>query len=175
MHSVTDSSSTQTNILQGGAVATHFHSLGWKVRGLTRNPKSDKSTAVAARLPGIELVQADLDDKASLKTAFRGAHAIFTVTDFFEPFLANVAALAPKGDRAAGEFAAAIEVRRGKNMADAAAELLAEHNSTLERYIWSTLPPVSKISGGKYTYAFNYDSKAEVCFIARRYDKLISR
>ena len=132
---------------------------------MTRNPKSDKSSALAARLPGIELVQADLDDKASLKTAFRGAHAIFTVTDFFEPFLANVAELSAKGDRAAGEFAAAIEVRRGKNMADAAGELLAE-DSVLERYIWSTLPPVSKISGGKYTYAFNYDSKAEVSLLA---------
>ncbi|KAJ9141709.1 hypothetical protein NKR23_g7733 [Pleurostoma richardsiae] len=145
---------------QGGAVATHFHTLGWKVRGLTRSPSSTKAVALAARLPGIQIVQADAEDTASLKAAFRGAHVVYAMTDYWASYFGHPPELdAVKDDgRAVGEWAAAVEIRQGKNLADAAAQVLAE-DGVLERYIWSTLPPVSKESGGKYTYSFYFDAK----------------
>jgi len=33
---------------------------------------------------------------------------------------------------------------------------------TLERFVWSSLPDVTKLSGGKYTKVWHFDSKAEV-------------
>lgn len=49
--------------MQGGAVADSLLKGGkFKVRGVTRNPASDKAKALADR--GAELVQADFNDKA---------------------------------------------------------------------------------------------------------------
>jgi uncharacterized protein YbjT (DUF2867 family) len=50
-------------------------------RALTRDPKSDKAKALGAL--GAELVQADVDDEASLRRAFEGAHGAFCVTFFW--------------------------------------------------------------------------------------------
>ena len=55
---------------------------GFACRAITRNPRSDKAKALAAR--GAEVVRADLDDEASLVRAFEGAHGVFGVTDFVE-------------------------------------------------------------------------------------------
>lgn len=46
------------------------------------------------------------------------------------------------------------------NAATAAAD--PETIATLERFVFSTLAPVKKISGGKYTHAWEFDSKASV-------------
>ncbi|OCT52497.1 NmrA-like family domain-containing protein 1 [Cladophialophora carrionii] len=104
----------------------------YKIRGLTRNPNSEKAKALAAR--GVEMVQADINDEESLIRAFAGSHAVFAITDFFEPFLAY-----------GPEKAIEIEVRQGINMARAASQ-----TSTLEHYIWSTLPNGMKLTNGKY-------------------------
>lgn len=53
-------------------------------RAITRNPDSDAARALAAQ--GVEVVQADLDDEASLVTAFTGAAGAFCVTNFWEHF-----------------------------------------------------------------------------------------
>lgn len=46
---------------QGGSVARHLLSRGkFAVRGLTRNPESDKARAL--REAGVEIVRGDLDD-----------------------------------------------------------------------------------------------------------------
>ncbi|TGO48424.1 hypothetical protein BCON_0240g00030 [Botryotinia convoluta] len=66
-----------------------------------------------------------------------------------------------KGDRVTGEYAAAIEIRRGKAIVDAAAKVLHEEGK-LERFIWSTLPSFKELSKGKYSYAYHFDAKAEV-------------
>jgi uncharacterized protein YbjT (DUF2867 family) len=57
---------------------------GFTARAITRNPGSDAALALAAR--GVEVVQADLDDEASLRRAFAGAHGAFCVTNFWEHF-----------------------------------------------------------------------------------------
>ena len=51
---------------------------------------------------------------------------------------------------------AAVEIAQGKAMADAT---VAAGASLL---IWSSLPYVSKISNGKFTKVYHFDSKAEV-------------
>jgi uncharacterized protein YbjT (DUF2867 family) len=54
------------------------------VRALTRDPSKEAAQALAAA--GAEVVQADLDDEASLARAFEGAHGVFAVTNFWEHF-----------------------------------------------------------------------------------------
>jgi uncharacterized protein YbjT (DUF2867 family) len=85
---------------QGGAVTRKLVAAGgWHVRGLTRDP--DKSEARALAELGVELVKADLDDRSSLERAFRGAHGVFSVQNFWVVGFDS-------------------EVRQGKNVADAA-------------------------------------------------------
>ena len=72
---------------QGGSVISHFLAQSpptYCLRGLTRNTSSAASQALTAK--GVEMVAADVDDYASLKRAFDGANAIFSVTDFWHPY-----------------------------------------------------------------------------------------
>jgi uncharacterized protein YbjT (DUF2867 family) len=54
----------------------------FKPRALTRNVNSEKAKAVAAA--GAEMATADLDDPASVRRAFEGAHGAYCVTFFWE-------------------------------------------------------------------------------------------
>ena len=63
--------------LQGGAVARQLLQEGWRVRALTRNPEHKKARSIAAL--GAEVVRADMNDPASLKRAFDGVSAVFSV------------------------------------------------------------------------------------------------
>jgi uncharacterized protein YbjT (DUF2867 family) len=49
-----------------------------------------------------------------------------------------------------------IEINQGKNMADGCKE------AGVERFIWSSLPNVSKVTNGKLTTVTHFDSKAKV-------------
>ena len=130
--------------IQGGSVIDALLKEGdYSIRGITRNPGSENAKSLAGR--GVEIVKADLNDLASLKTAFQGSFAIYAVTDFFEPF-------GQHGPQKAIE----IESQQGINIAKAAAS-----TSTLEHYIWSTLPNGMKISGGKYLIP-HFESKNKV-------------
>ncbi len=91
---------------QGGAVARELLSRGYKVRGLTRNPDSDRARAVAGL--GAEMVKGDLGDRASLDRAVAGAYGVYAMTDFWEHGY--------KG-----------EVQHGKNIADAARAAGVQH------------------------------------------------
>lgn len=55
---------------------------GFRVRALTRDPGSDQARELAGL--GAEVVQADLDDEASLVKALEGAYGAFFVTNFWE-------------------------------------------------------------------------------------------
>lgn len=120
------------------------------------------------------MVPGDLDDPASLKRAFKGAQVIFAMTDFWQPFFASYAELSKISDRATGEHAFAIEVQRGKNIVDAAAHALKE-DGVLERFVLSVLPSFKERSGGKYTYVFHFDSKAEIAKYLKEQKELWSR
>ncbi|MBK8205222.1 MAG: NmrA/HSCARG family protein [Planctomycetes bacterium] len=67
---------------QGGAVADALIGKGFKLRGLTRKPDGDKAKALAAK--GVEIVQGDLNDEASLKQALKGAWGVFAVQNTWE-------------------------------------------------------------------------------------------
>ena len=56
----------------------------FRARAITRNPASDAAKALAAL--GAEVVKADVDDAASMKRAFTGAHGAFCVTFFWAHF-----------------------------------------------------------------------------------------
>ncbi|RYP76878.1 hypothetical protein DL769_003533 [Monosporascus sp. CRB-8-3] len=149
---------------QGGSVASRFLNHGdWRIRGITRNPGSEKAMAWAGR--GVEIVKGDQDDVESLKAAFRGAHAIFAVTDWASNFLRVsedeiLQMKAAAAGRSIGEYASDLELAQGINVANAASD--PNIISTLEKFVFSTLTAVKRISGGKYRHAYEFDSKAAV-------------
>ncbi len=68
---------------QGGATARELAGQGFALRAMTRHPDSDAAKAVASAT-GAELVQGDLDDPASLKSALKGAWGVFGVQNTWE-------------------------------------------------------------------------------------------
>ena len=145
-------------------MANRFLKLGgWRVRGITRDPLSEKALAWAGK--GVEMVKADQNDVESLKTAFQGAHAIFSVTDWASNWARvtqddELQKKAAAAGRSIGEYAGDLEMAQGINVASAAAD--PSVLSTLERFVFSTLAPVRKVSGGRYRHAYEFDSKAAV-------------
>lgn len=147
---------------QGSSVAKTFLSLpNWKVRAITRNPSSPAAQALASQ--DAEVVQADLSDIDSLSKAFQDAHAIFVNTDFwmtYRPLMAAIASGSKKlneGEPEPSQIAFDTEVLHGKNAAKAAAQV-----PSLERFVYSALPPLKKLSGGKYTQSRHWDSKGTI-------------
>ncbi|MEK7747250.1 MAG: NmrA family NAD(P)-binding protein, partial [Elusimicrobiota bacterium] len=57
---------------------------GFAARAITRDPESDKAKALAAL--GAEVAAGDVDDDASMRKAFAGAHGAFCVTFFWAHF-----------------------------------------------------------------------------------------
>lgn len=82
-------------------------------RAITRDASTDKARALAAL--GAEVVEADINDRASLERAFAGAHGAFCVTFFWETFSAEK------------------EMEQARNMAEAAKATGVKH------VVWSTL------------------------------------
>ncbi|KAF2194364.1 NAD(P)-binding protein [Zopfia rhizophila CBS 207.26] len=145
---------------QGGSVADAFLTAeNWRVRGITRDPSKPAAQEWASR--GVEIVPADMDNIESLVTAFAGAQAIFAMTDYWYPIRDQaVRAKATERGISADQLCAELEIQRGKNMALAAAS--PQVQKTLERYVWSSLGDVSRLSGGKFTHVWHFDSKAAV-------------
>ncbi len=67
---------------QGGAVARHLLSRGFKVRAMTRKPQEEKAKALSAL--GAQVVQGDLDDPKSLERALEGIWGVFAVQNTWE-------------------------------------------------------------------------------------------
>jgi len=67
---------------QGGAVARALEGSGFKLRGLTRKPDSERATALARA--GVDVVKGDLDDEATLRRALAGAWGVFGVQNTWE-------------------------------------------------------------------------------------------
>jgi uncharacterized protein YbjT (DUF2867 family) len=62
---------------QGGATARALAGKGFTLRAMTRKPDSDAAKALAAA--GAQIVQAELDDEASLRAALEGAWGAYAV------------------------------------------------------------------------------------------------
>ena len=71
-----------------------------------------------------EVVEADLDRPETLKAAFEGAHGVFLVTNFWD-----------EGTDELNQATAAVR---------------AAKDAGVKHFIWSTLPDVEAISGGKF-------------------------
>ncbi|KAI0478346.1 NAD(P)-binding protein [Xylaria cf. heliscus] len=139
---------------QGSSVARTFSSLpNWHVRAITRQPSSEKATQLANL--GCEVVQADLEDVASLSRAFDGAHAIFLNTDFWASFRAS--ALAADDPEKSSKLGYETEVMHGKNAVQVAANV-----PTLERLVYSALGPMNRASNGKYPTSYHWETKAAI-------------
>jgi uncharacterized protein YbjT (DUF2867 family) len=82
-----------------------------------------------------EVVNADLDRPETLKTAFEGAHGAFLVTNFWE-----------KGTDELKQATAAIR---------------AAKDAGVKHFVWSTLPNVEAISGGKF-HVPHFTGKAKI-------------
>ncbi|EED17482.1 NAD dependent epimerase/dehydratase, putative [Talaromyces stipitatus ATCC 10500] len=140
--------------VQGGSVArTYLNTPGWKVRGVTRNKSSERAKFWASN--GVEMVEANLDDISSLKSAFQGANIIFGVTDFWTIFKDPESMTKKKPSQDITEYCFEVELQQGKNLADSAASIPA-----LERYIFSSMANAIKSSYGKYRQLYHMDSKA---------------
>jgi uncharacterized protein YbjT (DUF2867 family) len=95
---------------QGRAVAARLLAQGWRVRALTRDP--DRPVARRLAAAGAEVVEGDLDDRASLDAAVAGAHGVFSVQ---------------RGALGMPPVSYEDEVRRGTNVVDAAAAAHVQH------------------------------------------------
>ncbi|RDW82995.1 hypothetical protein BP5796_04486 [Coleophoma crateriformis] len=123
--------SVVNSILSDPIASARFH-----IRGITRDISKPAALALADK--GVETVQADLQEKDSLRKALDNAYAVFAVTNFWE------------------HLDVTLEVQQGKNIADVAKELNIEH------LIWSGLPNVAKISNNKFSKVYHFDGKAEI-------------
>jgi uncharacterized protein YbjT (DUF2867 family) len=65
---------------QGGAVARALIERGFAVRGLTRNPDSERARALSAL--GAEMVRGDFEDTASLDAALAGTYGAYSVQQY---------------------------------------------------------------------------------------------
>jgi uncharacterized protein YbjT (DUF2867 family) len=82
-----------------------------------------------------EVVKADLDRPETLKAAFEGAHGVFLVTNFWE-----------EGTDELKQAKAAVRTAK---------------DAGVNHFIWSTLPDVEAISGGKF-HVPHFTGKAKV-------------
>jgi len=129
----------------------------YKLRGITRTP--DSATALALKSKGVEVVQADLNNQASLHAAFAGSYAVYAMTDM--PGMA----LGGLDIKAAAE----AEKEQGINIAQACLK-----TTGLERFIWSTLPDVATLSGGAFDPA-NFRGKVAVDTFIRAHPELLAK
>jgi uncharacterized protein YbjT (DUF2867 family) len=101
---------------QGGGLANAIlddPDSKFSVRAITRNPDSSKAKILEAK--GAEVVQADIDDPASMQRALQGAYGAYFVTFFWD------------------HFSPEREMSEARSMAAAAKE------TGLKHVIWSTL------------------------------------
>ncbi|CAH0000924.1 unnamed protein product, partial [Clonostachys byssicola] len=121
--------------VQGGSVVRKLiQNPSWRVRAITRNPEGGNAKELLSQ--GIEVVHGDLDDVESLKTAFTGSTAIFSVTNFWQNIPIHPSSLKENGEK---------EYQQMLNIGKAAFEI-----PTLEHLVVSSLAGPQKISGGKY-------------------------
>ena len=114
--------------LQGkGVVNALIKDGSFSVRAITRKPDTYQGKAD-------EVVQGDLKDLESLTGAFKDAHGVFVVTNFWE---------------------GADEIAQGNTAIEAA------KNANVDHFIWSTLPNVEEISNGKFKVP-HFTGKAKV-------------
>ncbi|HZX08265.1 NmrA/HSCARG family protein [Kribbella sp.] len=149
---------------QGGAVvrailADRFGE--YAVRALTRNPDTPKAQELAAS--GAEVVAADLDDEASVRSAFDGAYGAYVVTNYWAP-------LTPEQE--AARTRAEMELDQAETAARAARDAGVQHLvwSTLEdtRLFFAGRDDVPSLDDGRYKVP-HFDAKGEADALFTKY------
>ncbi|KAJ7621867.1 hypothetical protein DFH06DRAFT_1340870 [Mycena polygramma] len=126
--------------LQGSSVVQRLlKDATFTPRAITRNP--DSAASLKLKKSGVDVVKADPGDKASLVNALRGAEAVFGVCD-------------------GSDFASTVGGNRDRD--NARKEHDAAKEAGVKFFVFSSLPGITKLSGGKYTKVAPYDDKAEV-------------
>lgn len=110
---------------QGGAVARHLLKEGWKVRALVRDPQKPQAQALAKQ--GVELVKGDLNNRASVDAALKGAYGVFSVQNYWLP-----------------DVGFDGEVRQGNLLADAAKAAGVKH------FVYSSVGSAHRGMGQKH-------------------------
>lgn len=124
---------------QGGSVVSFVLSDSelsqqYNIRAVTRDPTSEKVRGFGNK---VEVVHGDVADRSSVEAALTGAHTVFAMT---------TPSFGPTGLE--------TEFNHCRTIADVAVE------KGVAYLIFSTLPSVEKISGGKYTKTTPFDAKA---------------
>jgi uncharacterized protein YbjT (DUF2867 family) len=122
-------------------------------RALTRSADSPAARALAAQ--GADVVEADLEDEASVREAFAGAYGAFVVTNYWAP-------RTPEAEKAG--------TRAEMELVQAAAAARAAKDTGLRHVVWSTLedtrPHFARLGSNVPTVEGHYkvphfDAKAE--------------
>lgn len=122
---------------QGGAVAAALRANGRPVRALVRDANGAKAQALAAQ--GVEVVEGDFADVASLQAAMRDVDGVFSV----QP---------SSGQGTAYNVSDADEIRYGKTVADLAKAAGVRH------LVYTSV----NAAGPEKTGMGHFDSKAEI-------------
>ncbi|KAI6084463.1 NAD(P)-binding protein [Hypoxylon rubiginosum] len=127
---------------QGSSVVNHVLNDAelaqeYKIRALTRDVNSPKAKELKEKAK-VQVVEADMTNHASLKAALDGVHTVFIMTT-----------------PSFGPNAVETEFNTAKLIADTAVE------QGVQYIIFSTLPSVTDISGGRYTHVTPFDAKAK--------------
>jgi uncharacterized protein YbjT (DUF2867 family) len=118
----------------------------FSLRGITRNSTSTTSKSLLEQVPGLDLVQADGWNKASMVAAFRGSWGAFVNTNSDDAVFEN-----PEETR--------TEVDLGKIIVDAAIE------AGVEVLVYSGFNSAKEITGGEVANpAFDGTSPAFPCY-----------
>lgn len=105
---------------QGGAVARHLLSKGFKVSALTRHP--DRAEAHLLARKGIHIVEGDMDEATSLPKALEGIYGVFSLQNVIEHGFEG-------------------EIREGRHLIDAAVDAGVRH------FVHSSIASADKDSG----------------------------
>ncbi|KAF8212784.1 hypothetical protein K438DRAFT_2167707 [Mycena galopus ATCC 62051] len=130
---------------QGGSVARALleSEKPYRIRGLTRD--ATKPAAAAFAKLGAEVVSVSLTvgNEDAVRKAFAGANIVFAVTNFNE------------------HFSMEREIAEGKLMVDAALAV------GVSLFVWSGLENFTTVSGGRFSHAKFFESKATITDYAR--------
>ena len=110
---------------QGSAVARRLLAEGWQVRALTRD--ADKPVAKELAALGADLAPGDMDNRAELDAAVKGADAVFSVQNYWLPTVGFDG-----------------EVRQGKLVVDAA------KTAGIQNFIYSSVGAAHRGEGQKH-------------------------
>ncbi|GAA5833116.1 hypothetical protein JCM5353_004239 [Sporobolomyces roseus] len=136
-----------------GVVERLLSTTDYFVRAISSNPSSDKATSLVSKYSDhvkagrFEVVEGNLNDPSSLEKALQGAYGVF-------------AAFAPSVSE--GAIEENPEVVQGKNLVDAA------KTAGIKHFVYSSLPSLAKITNGKRTEVFPFETKALVEEYARK-------